>query len=95
MKNGFMAFFSALLLCLVLSNECFAVDIGLITGGEKGTYYQFGLNIKELAKRGGINLNVYPSQGSIENIYAVFKRKQPQTQMGIVQADALAFERLN
>jgi uncharacterized protein len=34
-------------------------------------------------------LTVHPSKGSIENIYAVYQR--PGVQMGIVQADVLAF----
>jgi TRAP transporter TAXI family solute receptor len=34
-------------------------------------------------------LNVFPSKGSVENIYAVYQR--PATQMGIVQSDVLAF----
>ena len=64
-------------------------DMGLITGGEKGTYYQFGLDLQKLVKPAGINLNVFPSKGSIENVYAVYKR--PGVPMGIVQSDVLAF----
>jgi TRAP transporter TAXI family solute receptor len=66
-----------------------AVDLGLITGSEKGTYYQFGLDLQRLVKSAGINLTVHPSRGSIENIYAVYQR--PGVQMGIVQSDVLAF----
>jgi uncharacterized protein len=64
-------------------------DMGLITGGEKGTYYQFGLDLQKLVKPAGINLNVFPSKGSIENVYAVYQR--PGIPMGIVQSDVLAF----
>jgi TRAP transporter TAXI family solute receptor len=60
-----------------------------MTGREKGTYYQFGLNLQQLVKPKGIELGVQPSTGSIENLYAVFKR--PNTQIGIVQSDVLAF----
>jgi len=60
-------------------------SLGLITGSDKGTYYQFGLNLPALVKPQGIDLTVYPSRGSVENIYAVFQR--PGIQMGIVQAD--------
>lgn len=63
--------------------------MGLVTGGEKGTYYQFGLDLQRLVKANGINLNVYPSRGSVENVYAVYQR--PGVQMGIVQSDVLAF----
>ncbi|HET7378898.1 MAG TPA: TAXI family TRAP transporter solute-binding subunit [Gaiellales bacterium] len=68
---------------------CHAQDMGLITGSEKGTYYQFGLDLQKLAKPNGVNLTVYPSRGSVENIFAVYQR--PGVQMGIVQSDVLAF----
>ncbi len=65
------------------------VEMGMVTGGSKGTYYQFGLNLEQLMESNGIRLNVNTSDGSVENIYAVFKR--PKTQLGIVQSDVLAF----
>jgi TRAP transporter TAXI family solute receptor len=66
-----------------------AADIGIITGSEKGTYYQFGLNLQKLMKPNGINVTVTPSKGSVENVFAVYQR--PATQLGIVQSDVLAF----
>ena len=68
-----------------------AADVGVITGGERGTYYQFGLDIQKLVNRvmPSLGVTVYPSKGSVENIYAVYQR--PATQMGIVQSDVLAF----
>jgi len=71
--------------------EAAPVELGLITGGERGTYYQFGLDIQKLLAQTAptMALNVYPSKGSVENIYAVYQR--PATQMGIVQSDVLAF----
>lgn len=66
-----------------------AVKLGIVTGGPKGTYYQFGLNLQELMKQRGYDLEVFNSTGSVENIYAVFKR--PGVQLGIVQSDVLAF----
>lgn len=66
-----------------------AADLGVITGGEKGTYYQFGLNLQTLGRRNGFNVAVYPSRGSIENVNAVYER--PGVQLGIVQSDVLAF----
>ena len=67
------------------------VELGLITGGERGTYYQFGLDMQRLLKQTAptMALSVYPSKGSVENIYAVYQR--PVTQIGIVQSDVLAF----
>src|SRR5262245_29801762 len=78
-----------LLSAFLASSSRAATDLGLITGGDKGTYYQFGLNLQRLAKQTGVNLNVYTSKGSIENVYAVYQR--PGTQLGIVQSDVLAF----
>ena len=66
-----------------------AGELGIITGGAKGTYFQFGLNLKELGKKFGYNIQVYNCRGSVENVYAVYKR--PKTEMGIVQSDVLAF----
>jgi uncharacterized protein len=65
------------------------ISMGIITGGAKGTYYQFGLNIAELVSGHGFDMRVANSNGSVENIYAVYKR--PHTQLGIVQSDVLAF----
>lgn len=68
------------------------VNMNIVTGGEKGTYYQFGLNISSLLLElveSNTTLTVHQSKGSIENIYAVYDR--PNTQLGIVQSDALAF----
>ncbi|HEY7519688.1 MAG TPA: TAXI family TRAP transporter solute-binding subunit [Methylomirabilota bacterium] len=66
-----------------------AADMGIITGSEKGTYYQFGLNLQKLMKPNGINVTVATSKGSVENVFAVYQR--PATQLGIVQSDVLAF----
>lgn len=77
------------LLCGAFCCDALAVEMGIITGKGKGTYYQFGLNLQELVKQHNIQLNVFPSDGSIENVYAVYKR--PGVPMGIVQSDVLAF----
>lgn len=66
-----------------------AADIGIITGSDRGTYYQFGLNLQRLMKPNGINVTVATSKGSVENVFAVYQR--PATQLGIVQSDVLAF----
>src|SRR5207344_943392 len=44
-----------------------ASELGIITGGERGTYYQFGLNLQRLGKQTGVDLSVATSKGSIEN----------------------------
>ncbi|AOY60423.1 MULTISPECIES: TAXI family TRAP transporter solute-binding subunit [Desulfococcus] len=89
MKKTLMTIVGTLFFMCASGWNAFAADLGIITGGEKGTYYQFGLDLQKLTRDKGIRLNVYNSKGSIENIYAVFKR--PRTQMGIVQSDVLAF----
>ena len=90
MKRFIIHCSAAILLLLLAASLCPAAeDMGIITGGEKGTYYQFGLDLQRLTKPTGVNLTVYPSKGSIENIFAVYQR--PGVQLGIVQSDVLAF----
>lgn len=89
MKKESLMFCFVIIIVLSLASISFGEDLGIMTGGEKGTYYQFGLNLKELVKSRGIRLRVDNSTGSIENLYAVYQR--PNTQMGIVQSDVLAF----
>ena len=90
MKNAVCAYSVAFVVLLAGVGAAWAAeDMGLITGGDKGTYYQFGLDLQKLVKPLGINLTVHPSKGSVENIFAVYQR--PGVQMGIVQSDVLAF----
>jgi hypothetical protein len=79
----------AIVFWMVMSGVSSAINLGMVTGGSKGTYFQFGLNMMEMAKQYGFDLHVATSRGSVENVYAVYKR--PKTQMGIVQSDVLAF----
>jgi TRAP transporter TAXI family solute receptor len=74
---------------VITTSAAIAQDMGIVTGSKRGTYYQFGLNMSELVKSKGVRLRVDESQGSIQNVFAVFKA--PDTQMGIVQSDVLAF----
>ena len=90
MKNVVSACFVALVVLVAGVGAGWAAeDMGLITGGDKGPYYAFGLDLQKLVKPQGINLTVHPSKGSVENIFAVYQR--PGVQMGIVQSDVLAF----
>jgi TRAP transporter TAXI family solute receptor len=89
MKKNALKFCFVVLILLSLSTVSYGVDLAIMTGGTKGTYFQFGLNLKELVKDRDIRLRVNNSTGSIENLYAVYQR--PYTQMGIVQSDVLAF----
>lgn len=65
--------------------------IGLITGARGGTYIQIGENLSQLAEQSNIQLNVYESKGSLENIAAVFERDD--VQMALVQSDVLGYLR--
>jgi TRAP transporter TAXI family solute receptor len=65
-----------------------ATEMGIVTGGTKGTYIQIGYDISKLVKQKGIYLNVEPSNGSLDNIADVYERKD--VQLGIVQSDVLA-----
>jgi uncharacterized protein len=90
MKKVFVSCSLALLVLLGGARAVSAAEeMGIITGGDKGTYYQFGLDLQKLVKPAGIDLKVHTSKGSIENVYAVYQR--PGVPMGIVQSDVLAF----
>ena len=89
MTRGFGSLLWAAVVVLAMTSGAAGADLGIITGGEKGTYYQFGLNLQALGKQNGLAIAVYPSRGSIENIQAVYER--PGVQLGIVQSDVLAF----
>ena len=65
-----------------------ATDMGIVTGGTKGTYIQIGYDISKLVKQEGIYLDVHPSNGSLDNVADVYERKD--IQLGIVQSDVLA-----
>ena len=81
---------SCLILILVAAGSAGAAnELGIITGSERGTYYQFGLNLQRLGKQTGVDVSVATSKGSIENVFAVYQK--PNTQLGIVQSDVLAF----
>ncbi|MCI5139331.1 MAG: TRAP transporter substrate-binding protein, partial [Candidatus Electrothrix sp. AR1] len=77
----FFCFFTA---CAVPA----AVDMGIVTGGTKGTYMRIGYDISKLVEQHGVHLKVHPSNGSLDNIADVYERKD--VQLGIVQSDTLA-----
>jgi TRAP transporter TAXI family solute receptor len=63
--------------------------LGIITGDTKSTAHQIGMDLKGLVMRSNIHLAVFGSNGSVENIYAVYQR--PGNHLGLVQSDVLAF----
>lgn len=79
----------AVLVAAALAGVAAGTDLGLITGNEGGAYYQLGQDLKRLLKANGVNLTVHPSNGAVDNIYAVSQR--PGVQLAIVQSDVLTF----
>ena len=75
----------------ITCSEAATIDMGIVTGGTKGTYIQIGYDISNLLKKHAIQLKVHPSDGSLDNIADVYERKD--VQLGIVQSDILAFIR--
>lgn len=80
---------AAVLVAASLAGVAAGTDLGLMTGGEGGVYYQLGQDLKRLLRANGINLTVHPSNGAVDNIHAVSQR--PGVQLAIVQSDVLGF----
>jgi len=73
----------------LLSVNASALNIGITSGGAKGTYIQIANDISTVLKKQGLKLNIYPSEGSLDNIDAVVEDNK--IQFGIVQSDVLNF----
>ena len=84
---------SSLLLLILLAVNGNAAEehyrANIMTGGPKGTYAQFGRDIRDLALSCHINIDVVESEGSLANIYAI--QEKPATPFGIVQSDVLEY----
>ncbi len=74
-----------LLLTVLLAPACFGVNLRLMTGDPQGTYYQVGQEIAAQTEKVGIHLEILPSQGSWQNITALFNN---DTEFAIFQLDA-------
>lgn len=61
----------------------------VVTGLKTGTYYIFGRDLYETAKKAGIDISVKTSEGSIDNIKRV--SSGDSVTLGIVQSDVLGF----
>ena len=64
-----------------------AVTLRLMTGPETGTYYQVGQETSRATDPSGVHLEVLPSQGSWQNIVALFNS---DTEFALFQIDAFA-----
>ncbi|MEO1942190.1 MAG: TAXI family TRAP transporter solute-binding subunit [Campylobacterales bacterium] len=60
----------------------------IVTGAPSGTYYRFGEDLKRyVASPVGVNLEVLPSHGSVENLKLM--ALDPEKRFGIVQQDVI------
>ena len=81
-----------LLLAAGLGPAAFAaetVTMGITTGRQTGTYFQFGKDLGQMLSEHGFELVVYTSRGSLENMATVADRRS--VPLGIAQSDALTF----
>lgn len=74
-----------LLFTLLTGTPAFAIELRLMTGDERGTYYQIGQEIAAQTEKVGISLNVLPSDGSWANLTALLNG---DTELAIFQLDA-------
>ncbi len=79
--------FLTLVLFCFWSTSSQAVELRLMTGPETGAYYQIGQEASLATDPSGVHLQVLPSQGSWENIVALFNS---DTEFAIFQIDAFA-----
>lgn len=100
MRNVFVVLMCLLLACPADAAKKHAVKkhspkpvtpltLGMVTGPETGTYIEIGRDIAAVAKTAGVNVDVKPSDGSIENIKRI--RSKENAALGIVQSDVLGF----
>lgn len=63
--------------------------VTVVTGLKTGTYFIFGRDLFEVAKKSGMDMVVKPSEGSIDNIKMI--NGEDDVVLGIVQSDVLGF----
>lgn len=66
-----------------------AEPVGMVTGSPTGTYFQFGRDMKEMAAREGLAIEVKESSGSLKNIERI--NSDENAAFGIVQSDVLGY----
>jgi len=77
------------IMCLFFFSSVHSAELSIATGGKKGTYFQIGSDISNLARQHGIGLNVQESKGSLDNIIKI--NANSYNQIGIVQSDILEY----
>jgi TRAP-type uncharacterized transport system substrate-binding protein len=63
--------------------------MGIATGPATGTYIAFGHDIAQIAAKVGLTINVYTTNGSIDNIQRITSKQK--VGLAIVQSDVLGF----
>jgi TRAP transporter TAXI family solute receptor len=81
-----MKFFLAILVVLVLHRPGLALTIA--TGSSEGTYFKIAQDIKQIAEKEGIPIEVVPTGGSFDNINLLAAGK---VDLAIMQLDVLRF----
>ena len=92
MKNLLRVLLPLAILFLSFGLRADDVEMGIMTGNELGTYYQFGQDMRKLVAQYGIDLKVYPSRGSFENILTVYDSRS--VPLGLAQSDVVIFMQL-
>lgn len=78
-------FLLTILLALLCVSRADAIDLRLKSGPEQGSYYQIGQELSKVTEPSGVHLQILPSQGSWENIVALYNS---DTEFAIFQLDA-------
>jgi TRAP transporter TAXI family solute receptor len=83
-------FLASVIFVCVFAYPAFSEEgLGIVTGPKTGTYYAIGKEIAQTAAKSGIEIDVKPSEGSIDNIKRI--NSSEKASLGIVQSDVLGF----
>ena len=85
--NYFFTF--ALLAATPVNVSADTSPLGMVTGQKTGTYFIFGQNMAQAAKKAGMDVETRPSEGSINNIKRINSKENAA--IAIVQSDVLGF----
>src|ERR1051325_8156179 len=85
MRKGILVLLGPLLICCYAQ---VASAVTMATGPSDGSYYQIGQDIKGVAAKDNVDVQVMPTKGSLENIDLLVSGK---VDTAIVQLDALRF----
>lgn len=82
---------SLILAALCISVSAFAQSVvGITTGPTTATNYPMGMDIQKVCSNANTKINVFPSEGSLSNIFKIYSDKT--VQYGVIQEDALVYQ---